>query len=105
MCDIKEKIKKIINEEIAGAEVIENSHGISLERCLVEPYEVICEDSFEEGSYISLYAVLKEAPSDEDCYHIIYDPLRNLFGLSIPGNNGRIFLGYYGSFLETLRGM
>jgi hypothetical protein len=104
--EIKKIIKDLIQSDIKGDFTISNLHGVDLNKCLVEPYLEICEDSFHEGQTIELYVVLKEHPESDDGYQIAYDPIEQMFGLTIRGRGDRrVFLGFDGSFLESLKGM
>jgi hypothetical protein len=103
---IETLIKKRILEELKDQGNISNFHGVDLTKSLVEPYRETFEVAFEEGETIELYVVLKERPNSNEGYHIACDPETWQFALTIGGNeNRRIFLGFYGSFLDTFRGM
>ncbi len=106
MGEIEVQIKQIIQLEVKGDFTISNLHGVDLKKCLVEPYLEILEDSFNEGQTIQMYVVLKEHPESDEGYQIVYDPTEKMFGLSIQGKGQyRVFLGYDGTFLESLQGM
>ncbi|NBU21252.1 hypothetical protein EBS43_07570 [bacterium] len=106
MGEIETQIKNIIQAELKRNLEISNLHGVDLKRCLVEPYQEIFENSFNESELMALYVVLKEDPVNDSGYQIVYDSQRGKFELSIAGKGiYRVFLGYYGSFLETLEGM
>ncbi len=106
MSNIIDKIKQIIQAEIKGDFTISNLHGVDLKNCLVEPYIETLEDSFKEGHMVQMYVVLKEHPESDEGYQIVYDPKENMFGLSIQGKEQlRVFLGFDGTFLESLQGM
>ena len=52
-----------------------------------------------------LWTVLEETP-DRHGYKIIFDPENATFGLGILTDKDELmFIGYYGTFLETLEGM
>jgi hypothetical protein len=107
MSKTEDQIKEIIQSEVKGDFTIStNLHGVDLKKCLVEPYLETLEDSFNEGQTVQMYVVLKEHPDSEEGYQIVYDPKENMFGLSIQGKGrDRVFLGYDGTFLESLQGM
>jgi hypothetical protein len=106
MAKVEDHIKEIIQSEIQGDLTISNSHGVDLKQCLTEPYLETLEDSFNEGQTIQMYVVLKEHPNSDAGYQIVYDPEEKMFGLSIQGKGKyRVFLGYDGTFLESLKGM
>lgn len=102
----EDHIKEIVQLEIKGDLNISNLHGVDLRKCLVEPYLETLEDSFNKGQTVRMYVVLKEHPNSDQGYQIVFDPQENMFGLSIQGEGPyRVFLGYDGSFLESLKGM
>lgn len=106
MNKIEAQIKQVIHDQIDGDLTISNLHGVDLKTCLVEPYLETLEDSFNEGQTIQVYVVLKEFPESNEGYQIVYDPKEKLFGLSIAGKNSLgVFIGFYGTFLDTLKGM
>ena len=49
--------------------------------------------------------LLEELPKDRNGYRIVYGELAGMFGLAVPGASRDVFIGYYGSFLDTYRGM
>lgn len=100
-----EDIKKIIADELSGRKTAPNWHGISLEKCLVEPSKQKYEDSFNKNEVVELWLVLEECPENNDGYKIVFDEEMNEFGLATPGKGLDVFIGYYGSFLETIEGM
>jgi len=51
------------------------------------------------------YLVLEEDPVSQSGYKIVYSDLENMFGLAVCGHDYAIFIGYYGTFLETLEAM
>lgn len=95
------EVSRIIEEEIGGDWSRSNLHGVDLKRCLVLPIKQIYEDSFVKGESLSLWLVLEENPDTKDGYKIIFGEESAQFGLAIQ----TIFIGYYGTFLETLAGM
>jgi len=107
MTIMEEKIKQIIKNELKGDFGISNSHGVDLIKCLVEPYLDTFEGSLHPEQHVDLYVVLKEFPDSEEGYQIVYFPKFNKFGLALGRYKEKtgIFLGIYGTFLETLKGM
>ena len=100
------QIKALIKSEIGNNLSLINPHGVDLRRCLVEPTLETFEDSREPGKTLQLYVVLKEFPDSDRGYQIVCDVDTSAFGLSIRGKGlHREFLGFYGSFLDTLQGM
>jgi hypothetical protein len=101
------EISAIIEGEIGGDWSRSNAHGVDLRRCLVTPAEQVYEDSFKEGETLRLWLVLEERPADKSGYKIVFDEGSRMFGLATTNAaRGRdLFLGFYGTFLETLEGM
>src|SRR4051812_15495644 len=89
--------------EIIGREVAERwddafPHGITLRRCLVSPPRIgRFVDPEDSPEAFELWIVLEERPETHDGYQIVFDGRD--FGLASSGN---VFLGYYGTLLETL---
>jgi hypothetical protein len=55
---------------------------------------------------LDLWLVLEESPLDHRGYLVLFDEVSHEFGLGINGNDGiPVFLGFYGSFWQTLDGM
>ncbi len=85
-----------------------NAHGVDLRRCLVQPRRVTCVNTFPQlngGEPLSRWIVLEESPGGTDGYLIVFDDRCGDYGLAIRGSDGPVFIGYHGSFLDTLRGM
>ena len=100
------EVSEIIEHEIAGNWSLSNAHGVDLKRCLVVPTKQIYEDSFNQGETIELWLVLEEVPEDQSGYKIVFGEESRMFGLATKGfRNEDVFLGYHGTFLETLHGM
>ena len=100
-----EEIKDLIVRELNGRDKLPNWHGLSLADCLVEPIKKKYEDSFNEGEYLELWLVLEEHPEDNSGYKIVYDEQEKEFGLVTPGKDSNVFIGHYGTFVETVEGM
>src|SRR4051812_10817472 len=100
------EVSEIIEREINNDWSLSNWHGVDLKRCLVLPTKRIYENSFKENETIELWAVLEEIPEDKSGYKIIFDEESREFGLAIAGQHEHdVFIGFYGTFLETLEGM
>jgi hypothetical protein len=100
------EVSRIIEDEIDGNWSVSNAHGVELKRCLVTPTKHAYEDSFKEGETIYLWLVLEEIPEDRSGYKIVFDDESRAFGLAIGNAHDRnVFVGFYGTFLETLQGM
>ena len=95
----------IIEREVAGDWSRSNAHGVDLKKCLIPPVKRMYEDSFKTGEMIELWLVLEEIPADRSGYKIVFDEQTRRFGLATAGTERDVFLGYYGSFLNTLEGM
>jgi hypothetical protein len=66
----------------------------------------VYEDSFKEGETLGLWLVLEEIPESNSGYKIVFDEASGTFGLAISGaQDNDVFIGFYGTFLETLEGM
>jgi hypothetical protein len=53
-----------------------------------------------------LWLILEEDPKGRKGYKIVFDDSESLFGLATTQKNGPdIFLGFYGTFMETLESM
>ncbi|MCW8896733.1 MAG: hypothetical protein OQJ96_10380 [Flavobacteriales bacterium] len=101
----RQDVKNIIQEELKGNPDLSNAHGVELDKCLIEPIRQTYLDSFNDNKKIELWTVLEET-DDGDGYKIVFDYDDNIFGLGMKTNNDElVFIGYYGTFTETLRGM
>ena len=99
-------ISEAIAHEIDGDWSRPNPHGVDLRRCLVTPQRARFVDASDETRSLDLWLVLEEKPGDHSGYKIVFDEARGEYGLAVTGQTGRdVFIGYYGSFLETLDGM
>lgn len=100
-----EEVTQNIEKEINGQWSLSNAHGVDLRRCLVSPTKKIYEDMADKSS-IQLWLVLEESPENQSGYKIVMDEETRDFGLAIISDkNENIFIGFYGSFLETLEAM
>jgi len=101
-----QEVRSRVEEEIGENWALSNAHGIELSRCLVTPQKGRYRDSFHEGQTIELWLVLEEDPVARKGYKIVYDEDADKFGLAVADDRSAgVFLGLYGSFLETLSGM
>ncbi len=104
-------VSKLIADEIAAvgagwfAQPQNNPHGLDLRRCLVQPTRVRCTDAFERGKQFDAWLVLEERPDSEDGYRIIFDEASGRFGLACGTRSDLVFIGFSGSFLNTVQGM
>lgn len=99
------EVSAIIAREIAEDWYVSNWHGVALPNCLVEPVKRFYENSFQAGEWLELWLVLEENPSTKAGYKIVFDEAKGWFGLAIGGQTQDVFIGYYGTFRETLEGM
>src|SRR5688500_5472076 len=100
------EVSKVIEQEINGNWSISNAHGVDLERCLVQPTKQIYEDGLNKNETLELWLVLEEVPEDKSGYKIVFDETSCMFGLATSGfHKHDCFLGFYGTFLDTLESM
>ena len=102
-----EGVRELIEREVAGDWSLTNLHGCELRRCLVLPVLQEYDDCrvVEPYPVIRLWLVLEEVPDDRSGYKIVYGEEAGMFGLAVRGTGRDVFIGYYGSFLDTYRGM
>ncbi len=98
------------NEEDSRA----NPQSIPLTHCLLtQPERHTYLDSWSNNRPVKMWLVLEEDPVNHLGYAVVFDETRAEFGLAVPQSEQsvaprmepRVFLGYYGSFRETLEGM
>jgi len=100
-----EEVILIINEEIKGNFNISNLHGVDLKKCLINPIRQKYVSSLDENIELELWTVFEETEGGKR-YKIFYDEGENSFGLGMNGfKHELVYLGYYGTFLETLNSM
>lgn len=98
-----EDVEKLIKSEIGNRLDTSNLHGINLTECLVKPVRQKYISAFDNSQTFDLWTVLIES---DDGYRIFYDEEENTFGLANKSQNDELmYLGNYGTFLETLKGM
>lgn len=105
-----EQIRKQIEEETRGNPFPSAENTLDLRQCLVEPVKKIYRDAAPTSGNASddkleLWLVLEECPGTGNGYKIVYDADENIYGLAYYAEPEDDFLGYYGSFLETLEAM
>lgn len=101
-------IKAIIAAELQGDLTRTNLHRVDLQKCLVEPRRVACINTFPEvwdGELIDLWVVLEEATDTAQGYLIVFDEESRGFGLAYRSGSTPLFLGIYGTFVDTFDGM
>jgi hypothetical protein len=102
------EVRAIVEAEIGGNWWQTNAHAVDLRKCLVQPRKVTCRNTFpmlDDGTPIQVWVVLEETPDTRDGYLIVFDESRRAFGLANWDGNTPVFLGFHGSFLNTLQGM
>ena len=85
-----------------------NPHGLDMSRCLIEPERVVCKitfPAFRAGKPFEAWLVLEELPNNDDGYRIIFDEELGKFGLACGTRREPAFIGWHGSFLNTVQGM
>jgi predicted RNase H-like HicB family nuclease len=100
-----DEVVRVIADDVKAHPCFFNPHGIELETCLVPPCKLRFIDSFREGQFLDLWMVLEECPGSDTGYLVVFDDLRQHFGLAVRGGGVPVFIGFYGSFTETLSGM
>lgn len=102
------QVRAIIDAELGNDLSRSNSHGVDLRRCLVEPRKVKCRNTFPKlngGKPLELWIVLEETPETSDGYLIVFDEETHQFGLADWADSTPVFLGFHGTFLNSLEGM
>ena len=99
------QVSKLIADDLAANPAFFNSHGVDVKACLISPKKSAFDNSLRKGEVMSLWVVFEELPGKDEGYLVVFDDQRSTFGLAIHGDKRPVFLGYYGSFTETLSGM
>lgn len=103
------EVKQLIETEIARVGwSFTNAHGVDLKKCLIEPQKISCHSTFSKLGDVQsllLWNVLEEMPNQRQGYLIVFDDVKQKFGLAFWGDDAPIFLGYYGGFITTLEAM
>ena len=106
-----ERVRERIGEELAacGDETAERGLGMQrLESRLVRPprQESFTSD-FDSRAAATLWLVLDECPGQSAGYLVVYDAIRDEFGLAGKGTGGDAgaVVGWYGSLRDTLEAM
>jgi hypothetical protein len=102
------EVQAIVKAEIGGDWSQSNAHGVDLRKCLVQPRKVACRNTFPKlhgGKPLELWIVLEETPGRRDGYLIVFDETQRVFGLADWDGETPVFLGFHGTFLNTLEGM
>ncbi|MGB7746227.1 MAG: hypothetical protein WBN75_02965 [Verrucomicrobiia bacterium] len=101
-----QEISKIIADEIGTNWEHSNWHGCDLRKCLVSPQRKSFSHATDESKTREMWLVFVENPETHAGYRIFFDEEMHQFGLAIEGkDNQDVWLGFYGSFIETFEGM
>jgi hypothetical protein len=103
-----DEVRAVVNAEVGDDWSRSTSHGVDLKACVVAPWLVRCRNTFPElegGRPLDLWIVLEEMPGKKDGYLIVFDERKSTFGLAAWNGAVPVFLGYHGSFMNTLEGM
>jgi hypothetical protein len=78
-------IRTLVEDELEGGAPFINSHGITranLRSHLVDPYSIRIDPDDLETTPRDVWVVLRQRPSSNDGYVVIYDPLFNRWGVA-----------------------
>lgn len=103
--EVSLQLQMRVLEEIAGDWDRSNPHGVDLRRCLRVPVRQRYAHVVTGRESEYLWRVLEERPNGPSGYEVVYSEDDEAFGLAACTADGGVFLGIYGSFLETLDGM
>lgn len=106
---LKRYIVDRIQEELAAG-TIDNWHGVSasnIHEHLIEPVkETYMNEVDARPRELELWTVLHEDPQGRSGLRIVFGPDKGWFGLAQTMKHGKpLFMGYFGTFIETLNGM
>ncbi len=106
-----EALRRKVEDEIGGNWERSNRHQIDLKECLLpRPIQKVYENSLyrpdetedpDNTRLLLLWLVLKEHPSDDSKYSIVYNEKTKTFGLAV----GKTLIAFYGNFIDTLAAM
>jgi hypothetical protein len=102
------EVRALVEAEIGGEWDRVNPHGVDLAVSVVEPRRVRCRNTFPKldgGAPLDLWLVLEEVPGSRNSYVIVFDERNGKFGLGVWSSDEVVFIGYHGTFMETLDGM
>lgn len=73
---------------------------------MVTPERRLFADARDDNQPREMWLVLEEVPNTHSGYKIVFDEHARKFGLAIEGKDGQdVWIGNYGSFIETFDGM
>ncbi|HUL23766.1 MAG TPA: hypothetical protein VLZ10_20085 [Thermodesulfobacteriota bacterium] len=100
-----EEVTELVNQAIGNRWEQSNAHGVNLRTCLVKP-EKKTYMHLITGETLDLWLVLEEDPKERKGYKIVFDETDQQFGLAMTEISGiNLYLGPYGTFMETLESM
>ena len=114
-----DEVSKKVETEIAGNWDRSNEHGVDLRKCIVRPAVLLeyknswyqwaskrdPKNRLLSSPTLRLWLVLNEHPDTLKGYAIVYDEVADTFGIADSEASGNVFVGHYGTFLETLEAM
>jgi len=92
-------ISKIIADDLAAAGLLQST---DIHSRLVAPRKVRTEDGFNPGQFKDFWLVYRESPDANQGCLVIFDEEQETFGLCVEERGAPVFIGWYGSFTETL---
>ena len=102
----RNEVSAIIAHEIGDDWSHTNAHGVDLLKCLVTPERKRYIGPIKDDETFDLWLVLEEDPETRNGYKIVFDETKKMFGLALVDDRDRhVFIGYYGTFMETLDAM
>jgi hypothetical protein len=100
------EVTALIVQEIGSDWSHTTAHGVDLRAYLVPPERRTYLDPMDDARTFDLWCVMEEHPTTHTGYKIVFDERDRTFGLAMTDQNGRdVFLGSYGTFMETLDAM
>ncbi len=102
------EVREVVTAELGADWPRSNPLGEYLRERLVTPRLVSCRNTFpqlDDARPLDLWIVFEEAPGKKDAYLIVFDERKRQFGLAVWDGDVPVFLGYDGSFLDTLDAM
>jgi hypothetical protein len=101
------------DRQLGSAPPLDNAHGITLENirshCVAPPVFARFKNAGGPSGppELDAWIVLDECPGSSIGYLVVYCPESGMYALAVKGKAGEhpIFLGRYGSLVETLNAM
>lgn len=98
------EVRQLIEAELDNDWISTHWHGVDFNLCLCDPVKKICVVGGSE-ELIELWLVFDSSPQTKSGYIIVYDDTDDTFGLACHSDPYNVFIGFYGSFKDTLIGM